>query len=253
MNQNADAAPTRESPKDILRELVRDEIKNCNRPKYLAAALALSLLGIAMSSASIVYNYLEPAQPSSSELTHANTAPSFHLEKIVGITTAFMVMADQKQGVIELSYALDIVNKRQAIQLGVPPQFTPRGDTHWLNRHMSLTYFHAAAAYLRSADLRQLEILKGSQVRHVTDTSTTPEGAEDSLMAQYTLIAVLQDSLDSSAKDDHNLYQEVRSLTQLWTDIQVPGVNQDSPEALINYQAQAERLLRNLNTDVRKP
>lgn len=252
---NPDTTTTgRESPKEMLREIVRDEIRNTSRSKPAFAAIGLSVLGIILSGVAISGICVPPATPLAvTENIDATKETHFHLEKIVGVTTAFMVMADQKQDIIELSYALDIVNKRQATQLGAPLQFTPHGDTQWLNRHMSLTYFNAAVAYLKSADAHYLEILRENRVRNIANINSLPIDEEESLKAQYNLIAILQESLDSNTQADRNLYHDVRSLTKLWTDIQLPGINHDSPEAIINYQTQAERLLRNLNTDVRKP
>ena len=236
----------KESPKLLLQEMVREEINKNRHGIKIWSALALSALGAIFAAAAF---YKSPLPTTSAHMTteimEADVA-DYSLEKVVGITTALMTMADSQQTLKELNHALEITNKRQDEFLGSAPLFTPNPDAKWLNRHLSMTYFNAASAYLKTQDAEYLKILRGNKEVQVYVPRANESKEAEVLKSTYVLIAMLQDAI-GEYKGKLSLYREVRGLTTLWSDEQfsVNDAGEPLPGGL--YKMQAERILRNLN------
>jgi len=244
----------RESPKEMLRDLFREELRSQRKKSFVANLLTHALPLLAAGGILFVAWFPQKQQtPEPASVFSGNKAENLHsLEKIVGITTALMVMADQQHTTPEMAYALDIISKRQDKQIGAPLSFIAQGNSQWLNREASLSYFHNALAYLKGHE-NQLAMLRGDSDYSAASVSSAVYLTDMPLVLQYNMIAIIQDAINNTGTKDDSIYHEIKSLTRLWTDIKMPGINDGEQSTIAAYQSQADRLLKNLNIDVRTP
>ncbi len=242
----------KESPRDLLREIVREQIQGSLQQSTIkknrlifagAASLCLGLISLVISGLSMsIATSLNPLPPASI-VSEQNKSPDYHLERIVGMVTALMAMADNQVSPDELNYALTISSKRQADTLGGLTSFTPNVNTAWLDRQMTLSYLNASLAYLKSNDPQYLSILDAKTPVHFDLEVPESTSAEGHMKATFLLISKIQESVDAHQGDKTLLYQDIKALGTIWV-----NRNPNDPGAIPNelsplYQGQIDRIM----------
>jgi hypothetical protein len=241
--QMSQESSQKEVAREMLRSIVCDEIDKKKKQNWFVVG-GISLVVAFSVSALTALAYSSNNSQTQQVVTRAD-ARNYPLERLVGLTNALMVMADDQIDDREIDFAYAILGKRQNGQLGAHPQFV-NDDSAWLDGHMTTHYFEHALFYLKTGKVEYLKALHDNKpafiLESIEDKKFNSYSSEK--RAVYELISIIQDDLASDIAA--NRKGQVNDLAQLWVDLFNNVQMQDAEMKSGIYSARKETILSTL-------